>query len=126
MRGVTFCLALVVTFVVVSIASGLVVPQVHGQANGDADSYPVISAELHYYRIPHAYWQDRMQKARALGCNAVSTYVFWNLHEPRPGEFRFDGEADVAAFVPMQKLIPVYSRKKCVVPAGQGRVREIV
>ena len=59
----------------------------------------LISGELHYPRIPRAYWRDRVQKAKAMGCNAVSTYVFWNLHEARPGEFRFDGEADVAAFV---------------------------
>ncbi len=59
----------------------------------------LVSAELHYPRIPRAYWRDRIQKANGMGCNAVSTYVFWNLHEPRPGEFRFEGEADVAAFV---------------------------
>jgi len=58
-----------------------------------------VSSEVHYGRIPREYWCDRIQKARAMGCNAGSTYVFWNLHEPRPGEFGLKGEADVAAFV---------------------------
>src|SRR4051812_48220547 len=64
----------------------------------------IFSAELHYFRVPRPYWQDRLQKARALGLNTISTYMPWNLHEPRPGEFDFagdDGMLDVAAFVQM-------------------------
>ena len=41
-------------------------------------------------------------QARALGLNAVCTYMPWNLHEPRPGQFDFTGDGgmlDVAAFV---------------------------
>ncbi len=37
--------------------------------------------------------------AYALGLDAVSTYVFWNLHEPSPGAYEFSGENDVAEFV---------------------------
>jgi beta-galactosidase len=38
--------------------------------------------------------------ARAMGLNTVSTYVFWNYHEPAPGEFDFTTERrDLAAFV---------------------------
>ncbi len=59
----------------------------------------IISAEMHYPRIPRPYWRDRMKKARAMGCNALTTYVFWNLHEPKPGKFDFKGNNDVAAFI---------------------------
>ena len=55
--------------------------------------------ELHYPRIPRAYWRQRLEMARAIGIDAVSTYVFWNVHEEREGTFRFDGWRDVAAFV---------------------------
>jgi len=55
--------------------------------------------ELHFSRIPRAYWRHRLRMLRALGLNAVSPYVFWNAHEPAPGKFVFQGEADVAAFV---------------------------
>ncbi|MHB1701651.1 MAG: glycoside hydrolase family 35 protein [Acidobacteriaceae bacterium] len=65
----------------------------------DGKPYQIISGTLHYPRIPRAYWRDRLRKARAMGLNTVETYVFWNLHEPRPGVFDFSGQLDVAAFV---------------------------
>ena len=51
------------------------------------DGTPLVirAGEMHYPRIPRAYWRDRMQKARAMGLNTISTYVFWNLHEPTAG-----------------------------------------
>ncbi|MGH9394949.1 MAG: glycoside hydrolase family 35 protein, partial [Terriglobales bacterium] len=36
---------------------------------------------------------------RALGLNTVCTYVFWNAHEPRPGEFDFSGNLDLAEYL---------------------------
>ncbi|HET9095862.1 MAG TPA: glycoside hydrolase family 35 protein [Candidatus Baltobacteraceae bacterium] len=59
----------------------------------------VISGELHYPRIPRAYWGDRLRMARAMGLDTISTYVFWNRHEPEPGAYDFSGENDVAAFI---------------------------
>jgi beta-galactosidase len=56
---------------------------------------------MHYPRIPRAYWRDRLRMARAMGLDAVSTYVFWNRHEPSIGAYDFEGENDVAAFVRM-------------------------
>lgn len=57
------------------------------------------SGEMHYPRVPREYWRDRMRKAKALGLNTITTYVFWNLHEKEPGTFDFTGNLDVAAFV---------------------------
>ena len=54
---------------------------------------------MHYPRIPHEYWRDRLKRARAMGLNTVSAYVFWNFHERQPGEFDFTGQADIAEFV---------------------------
>lgn len=61
--------------------------------------FQLISGEIHYPRVPRAYWRDRFKKARAMGLDAVSTHVFWNLHEPWAGQYDFHGEKDVAAFV---------------------------
>jgi beta-galactosidase len=61
--------------------------------------FQIISGEMHYARIPREYWRDRLAKARAMGLNTISTYVFWNLHEPRPGVFDFTGQLDVAAYI---------------------------
>ena len=61
--------------------------------------FQIIGGEMHYLRIPHEYWRDRLLKAKAMGLNTVSTYVFWNMHEPVPNEFNFSAYADVAQFV---------------------------
>jgi beta-galactosidase len=65
----------------------------------DGKPLQVISGELHYERIPREYWRDRLKKARAMGLNTISTYVFWNVHEPKPGVYDFSGSLDVATFV---------------------------
>lgn len=65
----------------------------------DGKPFQIISGEMHYARIPRAYWHDRLRKARAMGLNTISTYVFWNYHESRPGHYDFTGERDVAAYV---------------------------
>src|SRR6185436_1880162 len=44
-------------------------------------------------------WRDRLHKARMMGLNTISTYVFWNYHEAEPGTFDFTGQRDVAAFI---------------------------
>jgi len=37
--------------------------------------------------------------ARAMGLNAISTYVFWNTHERSEGTYDFRGDNDVARFI---------------------------
>ncbi|WP_405903794.1 beta-galactosidase [Streptomyces sp. NBC_00656] len=54
------------------------------------DGKPVrlLSGAMHYFRVHEAQWEHRLSMLRAMGLNCVETYVPWNLHEPRPGEFR--------------------------------------
>jgi len=65
----------------------------------DGEPFQIRSGSIHYARVPRAYWRQRLEMARAMGLNTITTYVFWNLSEPKPGEYRFDGRRDVAAFV---------------------------
>lgn len=65
----------------------------------DGKPTQLICGEMHYPRIPHEYWRDRMKRAKAMGINTISTYVFWNYHERQPGDFEFEGQADIARFV---------------------------
>ncbi len=65
----------------------------------DGKPFQIVSGEMHYARVPRAYWRDRFRKARAMGLNTISTYVFWNLHEPRPGVYDFSGQNDVAEYI---------------------------
>lgn len=55
----------------------------------DDKPYQIISGELHPSRIPHEYWRHRVQMAKAMGCNTISVYIFWNYHEPQEGVFDF-------------------------------------
>lgn len=60
--------------------------------------FVVKAAEVHYPRIPRAYWDHRIKMCKALGMNTLCLYVFWNIHEQREGEFNFTGNNDVAEF----------------------------
>jgi len=90
-------------FVCFIASMSLAQPHTFSAANGqftlDGKPFRVISGEMHYPRIPRAYWRDRLRMARAMGLNTITTYVFWNVHEPRPGKYDFDGNNDVAEFI---------------------------
>jgi beta-galactosidase len=51
--------------------------------------FQIISGELHPARIPAEYWRHRVQMAKAMGCNTISVYLFWNYHETEEGVFDF-------------------------------------
>lgn len=51
----------------------------------DGKPIQVHSGEMHYARVPAPYWRHRLQMMKAMGLNAVATYVFWNYHELSPG-----------------------------------------
>ncbi|WP_030616992.1 beta-galactosidase [Streptomyces sclerotialus] len=61
-----------------------------GEREFEWDGRPVrlLSGALHYFRVHEGHWDHRLAMLRAMGLNCVETYVPWNLHEPRPGEFR--------------------------------------
>ncbi|MEU8528153.1 beta-galactosidase [Streptomyces sp. NPDC048629] len=65
----------------------------------DDRPFRIISGGLHYFRVHPEQWADRLHKARLLGLNTVETYVPWNLHAPRRGEFRADGGLDLPRFL---------------------------
>ena len=64
----------------------------------DGKPFVIKAAELHYPRIPRPYWEHRIKMCKALGMNTICLYVFWNIHEQKPGEFDFTGQNDVAEF----------------------------
>jgi len=50
-------------------------------------TFLIRSGEMHFERIPREYWQHRLQMAKAMGLNTISTYLFWNKIEPKENEF---------------------------------------
>jgi len=64
----------------------------------DGQRFQIRCGEVHAARVPREYWRHRLQMAKAMGLNTVCAYLFWNMHEPRPGEFNWEGQADVAEY----------------------------
>lgn len=66
----------------------------------DGKPYQIISGEMHPARIPSEYWRHRIQMTKAMGCNTVSAYIFWNYHEDAEGVYNFTtGNKDLAKFI---------------------------
>lgn len=66
----------------------------------DGKPFQIISGEMHPARIPREYWQHRIRMAKAMGCNTIAAYVFWNYHETKEGAFDFKtGNRDIAEFI---------------------------
>lgn len=98
-------------FIYLLLIAGLLSPAfaINGTTNGtfeigkgtfllNGKPFVIKAAELHYPRIPRPYWDQRIKLCKALGMNTICLYVFWNAHEPRPGEFDFTGQLDLAEF----------------------------
>jgi len=64
----------------------------------DGKPFQIRCGEIHAPRVPREYWQNRLRAARAMGLNTVCAYLFWNMHEPTPGQFNWAGQADAAEF----------------------------
>lgn len=68
----------------------------------DGKPIQIHSGEMHFARVPKAYWRHRLQMLKAMGLNAVATYVFWNYHNIAPGVWDFNtGNRDIAAYIRM-------------------------
>lgn len=65
----------------------------------DGKPIKLISGAVHYFRNMPDSWRDIFYKMRAMGCNCVETYCAWNMHEPSPDNFCFEGNLDIAEFI---------------------------
>ena len=80
----------------------------------DGKPINIYSGAMHYFRTFPEYWEDRLTKLKLAGFNTVETYVCWNLHEPKPGEFCFEGMLDIERFVKTAEKVGLY----CIVRPG--------
>ncbi|XP_071765732.2 beta-galactosidase-1-like protein 2 [Centroberyx gerrardi] len=65
----------------------------------EGEPFRILGGSIHYFRVPRAYWEDRLLKMRACGLNTLTTYVPWNLHEPERGVFNFQDQLDLEAYL---------------------------
>ena len=75
----------------------------------DGKETKIVSGAMHYFRIHPEYWEDRLLKLKEAGCNCVETYVAWNLHEKREGQFDFSGWLDLGIYIDMAKEMGLYA-----------------
>lgn len=74
----------------------------------DGKPFHIYSGAMHYFRIPEEYWLDRLLKLKAAGLNTVETYVPWNWHEPKKGQFNFEGMLNIEKFVKTAQEVGLY------------------
>ncbi|CAM2824494.1 beta-galactosidase [Paenibacillus sediminis] len=76
---------------------------VNKQIRIDGKPQLIMCGEIHYFRLQREEWQDRLDKLKAAGCNAVASYVPWLCHEPTEGHIDLEGltrpELDLAGFI---------------------------
>ncbi len=57
------------------------------------------SGSIHYARVPRELWRDRIWRFKMMGFNCVQTYVFWNATEPKEGQWNFNDNLDLDAWL---------------------------
>lgn len=88
----------------------------------DGRPYTVTAGELHFSRLPRERWRETLLKMRACGLNTVSTYVFWNHHNPEKNVYDFSGNRDVHAFLSVCRDI----RMPCILRIGPWCHGEVI
>ncbi|KAL5973631.1 hypothetical protein ACLOJK_030285 [Asimina triloba] len=68
----------------------------------------LISGSIHYPRSVPEMWPGLIQKAKDGGLDVIQTYVFWNGHEPSPGQYYFEGRYDLVRFIKLVKQAGLY------------------
>jgi beta-galactosidase len=75
--------------------------------NGQRTYYS--SGSIHYPRVPHELWYDRLLRLKRANFAAVQTYTFWNFHEPKEGQFDFTGYKDFEGFLNTAQQLGLYA-----------------
>ncbi|KAH6940535.1 hypothetical protein HPB50_000556 [Hyalomma asiaticum] len=65
----------------------------------DGKPFRFVGGAMHYFRVPRAYWEDRLHTLRMGGPNVIDFYIDWSGHEPEPGQYNFIDNYDLVAFL---------------------------
>ncbi|KAL3640919.1 hypothetical protein CASFOL_015887 [Castilleja foliolosa] len=68
----------------------------------------LLSGSIHYPRSTPDMWEDLIVKAKNGGLDVIDTYVFWNGHEPSPGNYNFEDRYDLVRFVKTVQKVGLY------------------
>ncbi|KAJ8477033.1 hypothetical protein OPV22_020760 [Ensete ventricosum] len=101
-------LILSLSFLFVSVAVSRNVTFDHRSLIIDGQRKLLISASIHYPRSVPAMWPDLVATAKRGGADVIETYVFWNGHEPSPGQFYFEDRFDLVKFAKIVRDAGMY------------------
>lgn len=74
----------------------------------DGKKTKIISGAIHYFRLPKESWFNSLYNLKALGANTVETYIPWNMHEMKEGEFNFADNLDLKKFIDLSAEMGLY------------------
>ncbi|KAF3620758.1 Beta-galactosidase 5 [Capsicum annuum] len=69
----------------------------------------LLSGSIHYPRSTPEMWEDVINKAKDANLDVIETYVFWNVHEPSPGNYDFEGRYDLVRFIKTVQKAGLYA-----------------
>jgi hypothetical protein len=88
---------------------------------GGAPWYPIMG-EFHFSRYPRNQWRDEILKMKAGGITVIATYVFWNYHEEKAGQFVWSGNRSLRAFIELTASLELDSYPR-IGPWAHGEAR---
>ncbi|WP_232167626.1 glycoside hydrolase family 35 protein [Staphylococcus simulans] len=74
----------------------------------DGKPLKILSGAIHYFRLLPKDYEHSLYNLKALGFNAVETYIPWNFHETVEGVFDFSGTKDLKRFIQTAADIGLY------------------
>lgn len=81
-----------------------------------------VTGEFHYSRYPNQYWDESIKKIKAGGITVLATYVFWNLHEEKEGQFNWREDLDLRRFIKLCNANGLYAIVR-IGPFCHGEIR---
>jgi hypothetical protein len=79
---------------------------------------PLISGEIHYWRLNPSMWSTCLDQVREMGLDVIATYVPWFYHEYKRGAFDFIGRTDKTR--DLKKFLALCKKKKFLVIIRPG------
>ncbi len=84
----------------------------------DGAPFFIHSAAFFYFRMPRDQWEPMLEHYRRLGINTIDIYIPWNWHEPKEGEFDFDGHTNPRR--DLRALLGIIAQKRLKLIARPG------
>lgn len=107
-----------------SVADGKV-PEIRWDSQSliiDGERVTPVMGEIHYSRLSENEWRSAVKKMKDGGVTIIATYIFWNHHESKEGQFDWSGQRNLRYFLEIckEEEMPVVLR---VGPFCHGEAR---